>query len=163
MDKVIVIETYDADGKEWGISLDGPNPHPDKYFTMSSQGAAIELARLLNQPAASPASPVREALEKINEIFEAPDYSDSVIKRYNDIKKIVLAARTEGDGWIELKEGCVMPDYDTPMLWLFEDGLMQVHDLDKDGNPWLYGGEAEGFKFAPATHYRPLPSPPKTT
>jgi hypothetical protein len=56
-----------------------------------------------------------------------------------------------------------MPDYDTPMLWLFEDGLMQVHDLDKDGNPWLYGGEAEGFKFAPATHYRPLPSPPKTT
>lgn len=63
-----------------------------------------------------------------------------------------------GDGWVRVQDS--LPDYDVLVLWLFEDGNMQVISLDKDGNPWLYRNESEGFEFAPATHWRPLPSPP---
>lgn len=68
------------------------------------------------------------------------------------------------NGWIELKEGCEMPDYDVPVLWYDEHGHMHVEDLDKDGNPWLFGEtDSEGFKYPKATHWMPLPSPPKTS
>jgi hypothetical protein len=102
MDKVSVIETYDADGKEWGISLDGPNPHPDKYFTMPSKSAAMELANLINQPAASP---VREAAENIlhlhlceQEGLQSGQPTPQMWMEAVDKLSEALAARTEGDG-----------------------------------------------------------------
>lgn len=37
-----------------------------------------------------------------------------------------------------------------------------VDALDKDGNPWLWGSEPDDpFDLAPATHWMPLPEPPK--
>ena len=68
-----------------------------------------------------------------------------------------------GDGWIEFKEGQPLPDYDVPALWLYEDGKMNVDSLDKDGNPWLFGGAKDegGWPQDPSvTHWRPLPPPP---
>jgi hypothetical protein len=64
------------------------------------------------------------------------------------------------DEWVKLEEGCNMPDYDVPVLWFFEDGQMQVMDLDKDGNDWLYLTEIEGFPVSKPTHWMPLPPPP---
>lgn len=59
--------------------------------------------------------------------------------------------------WIELKEGNPLPDYDEPALWIFEDGTMTVDSLEKDGNPWLFGGW--GIDRS-ATHWMPLPPIP---
>ncbi len=85
----------------------------------------------------------------------------------NDVRKTASAAvsslsgQQEAQGeWIELKEGCEMPDYDEYVLWLMEDGNMNVEALDKDGNPWIFGEEWMGTKLPKATHWRLLPSPP---
>jgi hypothetical protein len=63
--------------------------------------------------------------------------------------------------WISVKDR--LPDYDEPVLWHTEDGLMHVESLDKDGNPHLFGYTInEGdWEAAPATHWIPLPEPPK--
>jgi hypothetical protein len=100
---------------------------------------------------------LREALEKINEIFEAPDYGDSVIKRYNDIKKIVLAARTEGDGKeIKGNDGVLY------------DALLEAYDskppLQK--NPFQSIGDRNRLIVIFRKHglvITKIPSPPKTT
>jgi hypothetical protein len=128
----------------------------------------------------SPASPVREALEKINEIFEAPDYGDSVIKRYNDIKKIVLAARTEGEGWTKVEDG--LPELDESVniaywiqpakgngFWVVEVGYLQAitkrktADGEKEYGEWKHGDQWNSSTPQYWARYRPLPSPPKTT
>jgi hypothetical protein len=103
----------------------------------------------------------QSVMDQINKMF--PDATG-----WNESRSFPKAMREaaiwgafELDKWIELKEGCEMPDYDEPVLWLFEDGNMQVIELDKDGNPWLYESEKDGFKFAKATHYQYLPKPPK--
>lgn len=71
-----------------------------------------------------------------------------------------LLQQREADKWIKVEEGCVLPDYDHPVLWLTEAGTMFVADLDKDGNPWLYAQEIEGFPLPKVTHYCELPTPP---
>lgn len=63
--------------------------------------------------------------------------------------------------WVKIEDS--LPDYDILVLWLFEDGLMQVADLDKDGNDWIYEHEVEGFKFARATHWMKINPPNETT
>lgn len=61
--------------------------------------------------------------------------------------------------WIEFKEGNEIPDYDEYVLWAFEDGNMLWDAIDKDGSPWLYGGEFGGFEYPRATHYRKIKTP----
>lgn len=97
--------------------------------------------------------------EDVNESFTPAEieYITKFAEMYHSLK----SKEEQADGWIELKDGCEMPDYDVYVLWLFEDGNMHVEALDKDGNPWLFGGEQEGFHLPKATHYRPLPSLPK--
>lgn len=81
----------------------------------------------------------------------------------------------EESKWIELKEGCEIPDYDVPVLWYYEDGNMYVDTLDKDGNPHIFGYDEEKLPermtdfekefiitMPKATHWRPLPEPPKS-
>lgn len=48
MVRAYVIETVDLDGTEWGVGLDSPNPPPDHYFKMASEGDAFRLKRLLD-------------------------------------------------------------------------------------------------------------------
>ncbi len=67
--------------------------------------------------------------------------------------------RLEVGQWIELKEGSELPDIDEYVLWAFEDGTCSWMELDKDGNPWLYGGEFDGFVYPKATHYRRIMTP----
>lgn len=64
----------------------------------------------------------------------------------------------EKNKWIRVEDD--LPDYDVPVLWYSEDGLMHVEDLDKDGNPWLYERMVEGFPLARITHWMPLPESP---
>jgi hypothetical protein len=61
--------------------------------------------------------------------------------------------------WIDIRDR--LPDYDELVLWIFDDGIMLVDSLDKDGNPHLLGYSVEGFEVTPATHWMPLPEPPK--
>lgn len=68
---------------------------------------------------------------------------------------------SEGSTWIRVEQGCEMPDYDEYVLWLFEDGNMNVEALDKDGNPWIFGEEWMGTTLPKATHWRKLPELPK--
>lgn len=65
--------------------------------------------------------------------------------------------------WVRVEPGCKMPDYDDPVLWLCEDGNMCVEALDKDGNPWLFEIDDPhwGNIGSKATHWMPLPAPPK--
>lgn len=78
------------------------------------------------------------------------------------IKKQAIIESALPGGWIELKEGNALPDYDEPALWLSEDGLMHVDALDKDGNPHIFEGYRlfEDGPFIKTTHWRPLPNIP---
>jgi hypothetical protein len=153
--------------------------YPSKGLEWANEMNA-RINNLNKLPAASPASPVREALEKINEIFEAPDYGDSVIKRYNDIKKIVLAARTEGEGWTKVEDG--LPELDESVniaywiqpakgngFWVVEVGYLQAitkrktADGEKEYGEWKHGDQWNSSTPQYWARYRPLPSPPKTT
>lgn len=82
------------------------------------------------------------------------------LKNDLDVSKEMYAdLRIEAGEWIELKEGNPMPDYDEYALWAFEDGTMSWDAIDKDGSPWLYGGEFQGFVYPKATHYRLIKTP----
>ncbi len=63
--------------------------------------------------------------------------------------------------WIELKEGCEMPDYDVPVLWRREDGNYFVRDIDKDDDTWWHGHESDDvFQCSTrCTHYRYIDGP----
>lgn len=77
-------------------------------------------------------------------------------------KEAIFDLSLEVGKWIEIKEGCKLPDYDEYVLWAFEDGTCSWDALDKDGSPWLLGGEwegSEGFPSAKATHYRKIMTP----
>lgn len=63
------------------------------------------------------------------------------------------------NNWIAITDK--LPDYDVPVLWYTEDGHFHIEDLDKDGNPWLFGEEFQGFTIPPVTHWQNLPEPPK--
>lgn len=62
--------------------------------------------------------------------------------------------------WIKVTDK--LPDYDELVLWFTEDGHYWVEALDKDGNPWLFGTQVEGFNTPPVTHWQPLPEPPNS-
>lgn len=72
------------------------------------------------------------------------------IKHYDEIIKDLESISTIGEGWIELKEGCEMPDYDELVLWHDVGGHQFPDMLDKDGNDWLEH----------ATHWKRLGKPP---
>lgn len=63
--------------------------------------------------------------------------------------------------WIELKEGCEMPDYDEYVLWRTEDGNYFVREIDKDDNDWWNGKEhPDALESYPrCTHYRRIVGP----
>ena len=63
--------------------------------------------------------------------------------------------------WIELKEGCEMPDYDVPVLWRTEDGNYFVREIDKDDPAWWNGEpECEGRSWVPKlTHWSHISDP----
>lgn len=104
----------------------------------------------------------------------AKDYAGKIRDTGMLLKRVIIADAykagfiagssqgSEGDEWIELKEGNPLPDYDELVLWLSEDGNMHVEALDKDGNPWIF----EGYKIFPdsplikTTHWHKLPKPP---
>lgn len=60
--KVIVIETHEDNGVEWGISFTNNNPEPQDYFKLPDEETAFRLAERLaksspvtrNEPVASP-------------------------------------------------------------------------------------------------------------
>lgn len=73
------------------------------------------------------------------------------------------AQGNDGDGWIEFKEGQPLPDYDEYVMWLNEARNVFIEALDKDGNPWLYGGPKDeaGYSVDPkVTHWRKIPPLP---
>lgn len=73
------------------------------------------------------------------------------------LQEMYSELRMECGEWVEIKEGCKLPDYDEYVLWAFEDGTHLWDALDKDGSPWLLnGGEVEGFPLKQATHYRKI-------
>lgn len=75
-----------------------------------------------------------------------------------------LRAGEYSNGWTKIEDGCEMPDFDDPVLWLCENGNMHVEALDKDGNPWLFeahDSDEWGDLGNKATHWRKLPVPPK--
>lgn len=43
MSDVVVIETIEKDGSEWGLSFSGSNPEQDDYFKMVSEEEAFRL------------------------------------------------------------------------------------------------------------------------
>lgn len=46
--------------------------------------------------------------------------------------------------WIELKEGCEMPDYDEYVLWETEEANFFVEAIDKDDSDWWNGTPMDG-------------------
>lgn len=47
--KIIVIESHDADGTEWGISLTNHNPEPHDYFKMPDKETAFRIKQKLEE------------------------------------------------------------------------------------------------------------------
>ncbi len=45
---IIVIETHEDTGVEWGISFNGYNPEPPDYFKMVDQETAFRIMEYLN-------------------------------------------------------------------------------------------------------------------
>lgn len=105
------------------------------------------------------------------------------VPRYDKIKKataaIIAAYRhlhpLEGEKalkWIELKEGCEMPEIDEFVLWRNENGNYFVREIDKDDNDWWNGNDGdpdaiELFGAGPkCTHWTRITGPeeiPSTT
>lgn len=46
---VIVIETHNVDGVEWGISFNGYNPEEEDYFPMTDKDTAFRISDRLNR------------------------------------------------------------------------------------------------------------------
>ena len=75
--------------------------------------------------------------------------------------------------WISVNDK--LPEYDIMVLWIREDGLIFIADIDHD-NDWyhfqeIYGNDCLGFDSSKMmedtievkiTHWMPLPKPPKT-
>lgn len=85
-------------------------------------------------------------LHKIIEIKEKErkEWADMCILKQAEIDRLKRS-------WIELKEGCEMPDYDEMVEWHEVSGQRHIWDLDKDGNDWL--------QFQ--THWRRLDASPE--
>lgn len=70
--------------------------------------------------------------------------------------------KSAGLSWIELKRDCEMPDIDEPVLWLQEDGIFFVREIDKDDHSWWKGDENTDAPFGSApkcTHWARIPLP----
>lgn len=80
-------------------------------------------------------------------------------EEFEVLQEMYSDLRMEVGEWIEFKEGNPIPDYDQYVLWAFEDGTMCWDAIDKDGSPWLYGGEFQGFTYPKATHWRKILTP----
>jgi hypothetical protein len=63
--------------------------------------------------------------------------------------------------WIELKEGCKMPDYDVQVLWRTFDGNYFVRMIDREDCDWWNGTpECEGRSWGPqCTHWAYISEP----
>jgi hypothetical protein len=46
---IIVIESPEKSGTEWGISFDGPNPNQEDYFKMPDKETAFRLKDYLSE------------------------------------------------------------------------------------------------------------------
>lgn len=92
-------------------------------------------------------------INRINNLSELQSQLSALEEEYYNL-------RLEAGEWIEIKQGCKLPDYDEYVLWAFEDGTCLWDALDKDGSPWLiHGGEVEGLPMKQATHYRKIMTP----
>jgi hypothetical protein len=145
--------------------------------------AALKAMRELEE-SPSPASPVREALENLFHSIstesgktlltteQCSDLADEVLK--------LLAARTEGDGWVKVEDG--LPELDESVniaywiqpakgngFWVVEVGYLQAitkrktADGEKEYGEWKHGDQWNSSTPQYWARYRPLPSPPKTT
>ena len=101
------------------------------------------------------------------------DKGDEFIGNTSDLYKLFIeqpaerAAQTDvaaDDDWVEIKVGNELPDYDEFVLWLREDGIMFIDEIDHD-NDWHHFKLTHETDFAEQTvkltHWRPLPKPPK--
>ena len=63
--------------------------------------------------------------------------------------------------WIEIKEGCKMPDYDEPVEWATEDGNYFIDAIDKDDPAWWNGEPMDGGRSwrLKCTHWRKIIGP----
>jgi len=75
--------------------------------------------------------------------------SAAAIKAYESI--LSQGIPIEDDSWIEIKDGCKMPDYDEYVLWVYNDGNKFIECLDKDGGNYF---------ILNVTHWQPLPPNP---
>lgn len=128
--------------------------HPDLYHTLvENESLGIEGLPCHNNYIGDPnggyweidgESKVTHYLQPIP-IPDAERLRDALGKIYNkpgmmikDIQEIAREALSQTrDGWIEIKEGCEMPDYDELVLWHPIDANQFTAMLDKDGNDWL--------------------------
>jgi hypothetical protein len=96
-------------------------------------------------------------LEKIEKQYPLLDGLQGVqyIKR-----EAAIWGAFELDKWISVKDG--LPDYHVPVLWLDEEGNMDVIELIKGNkNEWVDKRERHGGTFPIMTHWMLIPKPPK--
>jgi hypothetical protein len=120
----------------------------------------------------SPASPVREALEKIVRAWESlpgnKNYAPKEIERWLgdvmspaiDAAREALAARTEGDGWIKVEDW--KPDENSKVWIAFADNSVE-EGYYKTWNNELCFTDLKGWKYVEEiTHYKlySIPKPP---
>lgn len=64
--------------------------------------------------------------------------------------------------WIELKDGCEMPDIDEFVLWRNEHGNFFVRAIDKDDNAWWKGepwNPGSKYPSPKCTHWKRIAGP----
>jgi hypothetical protein len=86
-----------------------------------------------------------------------------VVRRINSVLPIEgqSSPAQPDDGWISVDTG--LPDYDVPVLWLREDGICFVREIDKDDPVWWRGDKEADELFgvgSKCTHWRFLPAAP---
>lgn len=61
--------------------------------------------------------------------------------------------------WIEIKEGCAMPEIDEFVIWRREDGNYMICEIDKDDPDWWNGEDGTWYKGPKCTHWARIEEP----